>query len=319
MSPERRLKLTRHSLLTALSMDTLAFAFTPRSQKDILAWFGSSKTMYPLHSKNKKLNNRGSYTADFILALMNTLSEVNPIEFDDLYELSDEVSIAVASIPTKWNVDYFIDAYDVHMSKQESTVLPIAAGMVAAYYCGLTDSSFQFLLDLFASFQSVFNFSDRDFDAGIATAILVYRLYHTGWFCCESMEELISLSVVNGILKERIELLIENSLNGEFLSNRVTTDLIGEELNYAESVLWQSLFYMTRVSTAYPREITKSLPRDQLPEIMIGRLTLPADVASLFGCLCTVSEPNYHPLVNKHLREGTVYVSEVDELLSYLT
>lgn len=317
MTQERVVKLTRHSLLTSMALDVLGFALSTKTQRDTLSWFVTSKTIYPAHTKSKKLTSRGSYFSDCLVAILQVFSEVNPVECEDLENLADDVGLALSRIKTDWGADYYKDHYSAHLMEPETTPISLILGCACAYYCALVGNNLQFLFEAYTEIANIFGFTDREYRCGMALAIILYRLYYTGWFGHDSMEELLKFDIVRGILHESITKLMQNCLEGAFLARKVDANIV-EGLIYPESVLWQALFYMTRVSTAYPREIVRSLPREQLPEIMVNKITNPTDVAFVFGAICTVSEPNYHPLVNKHLRESSVYVQNVDEILRYL-
>lgn len=306
-------------------MDMIGLALSGYDTEARRLYLATDKTVFPAHKDlQKTFNNKGSFNSNFSLYLLEKLADFCPVEFNDIFEFAEflkdntnsyhnfvhQYDFIVSDVSHEYAFDkYFKQYLSSESPKDEGIVISIA--IIAGLYTAYIDQDVLFLLTLFDSMCDVYSVPKQL----QMLAYIIYRLCYTGYFGYHMMEEVIDSSLVDESFDEFFSLLVEHNIDREFLSKPFDDKLVKTN-TYSEQLLAETLFYMCRVDAAYRTENFKSLPREQLFEIYTSR-KYPADLAFLFGVLCTVSE-QMHPLIPKNLRECNPYTEVVESVLSYL-
>lgn len=306
MNKKTRRAIVRHSILTGIALDTVGYAFeSGYSKLDKLQWYDSSRLEFPKHRKGK--DGVPSFNSDYLAFLLLNLCEESPIDKDDLGDF-------IADYPTLQS--RFVEQCSRHKNafdKEYSHVMSLALSL--GYYAGAMDIEHTVLLMWADRFLSRLQLDPINYHTGLILAYTTFRLCSTGYFGYASLKELKDHQLLHGEIGIVLRHFMEEHPSPKFLQNLDMT--LFEPLSYFEQLLCGIMYVLLRIDSAYPKDILKSLPRDQIGDVFSFQGLKETDAGFLFGCLCTISE-HKHPLVPKPLRESVQPLGVIDSSLIYV-
>lgn len=306
-------KTVRNSMLTALAMDSLGTILEDYSPDDRVQWLQGDRNTYPKAKKPR----RASFNTDFMILMMAVMAQVSPSSLDDLLEYRDELQLAL-------NTYYYAVAsprsdnrYVRTLRGESNTGIAIPVGMFLGMYAAVVQSDRSFLYALVDETCRGIGLKNRDRDDVRMYAFLACRLAQDGYFGYTSLRELMAHRAVPPFLFNTLKHMMRHHVNVEYLSEPYVAAVVVHGCSSAEVVITESMFYMCRVDASFPRHVLPSGPKDQLVEVFTSEANALADIAFVYGGLCTLSEQNYS-LLTKPLRESVPARKIVDDFFRYV-
>jgi hypothetical protein len=304
-----RKSIIRYSILTAFALDTAGYAFEyGYTHDEIDEWCSGDRLEYPLH---KQLNLAGtpSFNSDLFSVLLFCLMENGPkstVGVDKFIEDFNRVAAPFLEVHPEC-------PYSKYLRGQTATGLLIPLSTAIGYYCALEGFTVPEYSDFVIEVLSAFDVKE-EVDAAIVFSYFIYRLVLSGYFGYSIMKEAHLLRLYDKRFLPAIEKMMENNLDPVFLT---TFDYMWfENDSYFFNALIYVVYIMLRIDTAYPKEVLKSLPRDQLTDVFNVEQIKKQDIGFIYGAMCTSSE-HKHPLVPKPLRESVKYIDLINISLNY--
>lgn len=298
--------IVRHSILTAMAMDTVGYALSGHSRDDRIKWCYGDKISYPKHKKDQSLNAKVSPNSRLFTIVLEGIANINPLEIEDIYETVGEIQKNVTS--SKFFTRSLVSA-------DGCLAIPVAAAV--AYYTALAGLDRTFYLELIRNVFARFHVPSVVAKPSVMFGYVLAGLLVEGFFDLNWMLELKNEGLIPERMSSFMRRLMDGAMDAEFLRGVFDPGYV-EKLNCVERVLAESLYLMTRVSTAYPKAVLNSTPRDQIVEVFTSEASDSADMGFVFGALCTASEHG-HPLTTKQLREAVEMRPRITESLSYIS
>jgi hypothetical protein len=312
MTRETIKSVVRHSALTALALDAVGDVFVDYTPKDRAAWYKGDRLTFP-----ENYNGSSSFNSEFLAIVLLSLFETNakslkdfPRASSELIKVLDSYGKRKATFVQKMLNKYY--AYCNNTGMRDGLLIPVAVAI--AYYSAVNELPSTSFFSLCEALFSLFLVEQEEYEAALFLSFILYRLVNTGYFGYESLEETETFCLATGEFSVLIAYFMENHLDAEFLT-KFDDEWIAD-FSYSQCVVVYVVFYMLRVATAYPKEILKSLPREQIPEIFTScNGVLESDMGFVFGAVCTASE-HKHPLVPKPLRESVYFRDVIDSAIT---
>jgi hypothetical protein len=301
------LKTVRNSLLTALVMDTLGVLFSDFKSAEIKSWLQTDRTVLPKSKRTRK----ASFNTDFSVLLLHVFKQTTPIFSEDLHDYKRELTEALQIYYYAVGSMKSDNRYVRTVRGEPNTGISLPVGLLLGMYASCVFMERSMLYDLVEVTCRCLGLKSRDRDDVRMLAFLSYQLANHGYFGYQHFQELFSHRAVPAFMYRICRELMRNHSDLEYLSEPFASHVCGS-MSYAEYVTVESMYYLCRVDSSFLKELLPSGPKDQLIHVFHTQGADLADVAFIYGGLCTLSEQNYS-LVTKPLREGVSARRIVDD------
>lgn len=300
----------RNAMLTALSMDVLGTILSTYTPENRLKWLAGARTSYPAFNHKR----RASFNTDCTVLLLSVFMNITPVQLSDLDEYRDELRRAFEQYYSAVESPNSTNPYVQLTRGVSDTGIAIPLGMIIGMYAAVALVDRTFLYSLISTTCKALGLSKEDQRDTKLYAFLAYRLSIDGYFGYSYFKELIAHNVIPAIVYKVFKDMMVHCNDEEYLVEPFDSEI---DISVTERPIVQSLYYLCRVDSSFPREVLPSGPKDQLSEIFTATGVNLANVSYVYGGLCTLSEQNYS-LVTKPLRENTSARKVVDEFFQYM-
>lgn len=307
------IKTIRNSMLTALAMDSLGTIFEDYSPDARIRWLQGDRNSYPKTKKPRK----ASFNTDFMVLMLAVMTQVMPTTVDDMEDYQTEFQVALNQYYYAVASPRSDNRYVRVLRGDTNTGLSIPVGMFVGMYSAVVFADRSFLYALVDATCKTLCLKSRDRDDVKFYAFLCYRLAIDGYFGHSYFKELMAHKVVPSFIYKVFKNMMASHIDVDYLSEPYIVHQPSCCFSVAESVITESMFYMSRVDASFNRDILPSGPKDQLAEVFTSETSGLADIGFVYGGICTLSEHNYS-LITKPLRENVGVRKVVDDFLKYV-
>lgn len=291
-----RVRIVRHSLQTAVTMDIIGAAFDKMSPTVRDVWFPLSKKQairkglphdpakqnppdkYP-KADGAKYGSCG-FNTEFTLEVLHHLSDGYP--FNKIH-----VSDCVLGFSAKgWNNEVpTLNAQRAAPQRDHGLAIPV--GVAVGVYASILSLGIDVTNLLARGIGGACGLGNTQSRISVAIAYLIWSLSETGYFCAEDITSIIELKLGSELLLDTLAFYVENAVEPEFFE-RVPKDDVAN-LPHSEAVFALACWYLLRISTQLKEVPFTTVPKEYLPEVF-GWQRFGTDLAFLFGVLSTLSE-----------------------------
>lgn len=295
-----------------MTLDAIGSALEPYPRKDRARWFRGEKVVMKRNARRI-----GSFNTQFMLVLMQSMSYTFPLESCDLPEYRDDLEDILSFYYKQVFQTRTRNRYILHTQGQRDNGISFSTGMAIAYYLGLIDNNEPgFIFDFSNAVASVLNLNESEAIETFFLVNLFLKLFNNGYFSKDDLDWAFNFSNETPhtlSFRAHMDALAKIALNEDALRH----DLLGahfEGMHYGEQVIYETLYYLTRISTLSGPDM---LPRNQLQVLFTKTVCPLTDVAFLFGGLCCASEHRFALLPKAHTEtvEGKELVDEILQTL----
>lgn len=300
------------SILTCLSLDALGSAYSHMPVKTRISWIDGGRAELPRGARRTGTHNTDITTMLLILFYQFRLEPSDPTDKVTSYlrQLLRGYEEAVAGPRS-------VNPYVLALRGIYNTSISLPIGVAIGYYVALNadDGETLCMVDyLIRIVKTCIPLNATNVSEVRCLAIMLVDLLREGYFGVASVASLYKYNAVPNAMFQFFDLLLENMFNADWLTPHFTHVSLHSRMSYAQRVIAEAMYYMTRVSTNYDLGVLASNPKKQLIDIFSYPYTVLPDIAFLYGAICTSSEHGYS-LVPKPFRLAIDHKHDISGLI----
>lgn len=301
-------KAVRESVVTSLSLDAVGTVLGQLPLAERLNWLKGERASLP----GGRRIVRHSVNNDLYVLILNVLT--HHADEDHYEELQRAVRSYLQVVSGPRSTNRYVQ-YLMQNDGGDGVGMPV--GVACGHYAAIMGEKDYYVRELSKTVCNALFITESEKKDAEFIAFALYRLFQAGWFCGESIVELFSANVIPSQLWNYLTELRNRHMDPKLLAGAFPAEKV-EWATYTEQVCAEMLFYLARVGTAFPREILRSNPREQLKDIWEKPSAEGQDVGFLYGAFCIASEQDYQ-LLNRSLVNSTPRRLAVLEMLDRIS